>query len=153
MLVSDIMSSQVHSCTIDQSAGDAVELMELFDIGCVPIVDTRRSPIAMVTDRDIAIATHNCNLAPRSISIRNVMSKGLFSCNASDSVAAAERTMRDWQVRRLPVVDANGQLCGILSLNDIALATERSPFRLHGQLEHTLAAVCRHRARPVGVQF
>jgi CBS domain-containing protein len=152
MLVRDVMSSNVHYCTLDQHAGDAVRLMELFDLGCVPVVDERMSPVAMITDRDIALASYRCKRVPQELEIRSVMSNAVFSCSPGDTIHAAERTMRDWQVRRLPVVDEEGCLCGMLSLNDIVLANERATFRLHSDLDHTLAAVCRHRERPLGVQ-
>lgn len=153
MFVRDLMSTNVHYCTLDQTAADAARLMDEFDIGCVPVVDERLSPIGMVTDRDIALATYRTKLSPHAIYIRSVMSNEIFSCAPGDTVQGAERTMRDWQVRRLPVVDEKGRLCGMLSLNDIVLASQRSLLRLRGDLDRTLAAVCRHRAPPIGMQF
>lgn len=159
MLVRDLMTPNVHACTCDQHASDAMRAMDDFDVGCIPIVDNDgRSPIAMVTDRDIALACYHKAVPPQMLALRDVMSPGLHTCTVNDKVAAAERTMRDWQVRRLAVVDEHGQLAGILSLNDIVLAGERSALasakqRVLGDLQETFAAVCRHRPAPVGVQF
>ena len=52
--------------------------------------------------------------------LRHVMSRGIHSCKISDTARVAERIMREWQVRRLPVVDGHGRLVGLLPLNDFA---------------------------------
>jgi CBS domain-containing protein len=158
MLVRDVMTSHAHYCTLDRSAGDAARLMEELDIGCVPVVDDAMMPVAMVTDRDIALATYRLHRAPQAIDIRTVMSRSLFSCKPGDALRDAERTMRDWQVRRLPVIDEHNKLVGMLSLNDIVLASDRSTSaklqqRIVGDLDETFRAVCRHRPQPVGAQF
>jgi CBS-domain-containing membrane protein len=79
------------------------------------------------------------------------MSKGVFSCSQAESLVEAKRIMRDWQIRRLPVVDSQGSLVGVISLSDIVIAQTKQPIaKLKGQLvgdelEKTVAAVCRHR--------
>lgn len=153
MLVRDVMNTHVYSCTIDQRASDAMRLMVQFDIGCVPVIDAQRRPLGMVTDRDIARAACQTNRPPQLIDVRSAMSRGVFSCDARDELSEAERTMHDHQVHRLVVIAHDGTLCGVLSLTDIALAAETSPLRVRGELEHTLASLVRHRARPVGAQF
>lgn len=158
MRVRDLMTPNVHCCTTDQSASDAARAMWDFDIGCVPVVDGAHKPIAMVTDRDICMAAYTRGQAPSQLAIEHVMSRELFTCQASDSLASAERTMKERQVRRLPVVDEDGKLVGILSLNDLVLAGTRSPLaavkqRLRGDVSETLAAVSRRRPRPVGAQL
>jgi CBS domain-containing protein len=154
MLVRDLMTPTVHFCTVDQHASDAARAMADFDIGAVPVVDEEHFPIAMVTDRDIALACYQQSEAPHTIPLRSVMSRGIHSCKVSDTVTVAERIMRDWQVRRLPVVDEHGRLVGLLSLNDIVLAFEHSALaraqqRVVGDLAETLAAICRRRTTHV----
>lgn len=157
MLVRDLMTPNAHFCTVDQHASDAARAMSGFDIGALPVVDDEHFPVAMVTDRDIALACYQRAVAPQLLPLREVMSRGIHSCKVSDTVAVAERVMRDWQVRRLPVVDEHGKLAGVLSLSDIVLAAERSTIarakqRVTGDLDETLAAICRHRPVPVGMQ-
>lgn len=157
MLVRDLMTPNAHSCTVDQHASDAARAMSDFDIGAVPVVDEDGSPVAMVTDRDIALACNQKGVAPQLLPLRQVMSRGIHSCKVGDTVAVAERIMRDWQVRRLPVIDERGKLAGVLSVNDIVLASERSTLakakrRVTGDLDETFAAICRHRPLPVGMQ-
>lgn len=158
MRVRDLMTPNVHCCTTDQNASDAARAMWDFDIGCVPVVDRDHRPIAMVTDRDICMAAYTRGQAPSQIAIEHVMSREVFTCGEADSLASAERTMQERQVRRLPVIGEDGKLVGILSLNDLVIAGTRSPLaavkqRLRGDVSETLAAVSRHRPGPVGAQI
>jgi CBS domain-containing protein len=157
MLVRDIMTANTHHCYHDQLASDAARMMEEFDVGCIPVVDDARRPIGMLTDRDICLATYDKQVSPFALAVSAVMSTKVLSCRVSDTVANAERTMQLGQVRRLPVIDREGTLVGILSLNDIVLARSRTSVarakeRLRGQVAATFAAICRHRSPPVGIQ-
>ncbi|MDB4990746.1 MAG: hypothetical protein JWN04_5924 [Myxococcaceae bacterium] len=150
MHVEQLMSRSLHSFTADHVASDAAQAMWDFDIGCVPVVDEQHAPIGMVTDRDICMATHMRAKSPSEIKLRDLMSRGIFTCKTTDNVSDAERTMRDWQVRRLPVVNADGVLVGVLSLSDIIMAGQHSSIvkakqRFTGDLQTTLAAICRPR--------
>lgn len=152
MRVERLMSTNVHYCTLQQTAADAVQAMREHDVGCIPIVNEARMPIGMVTDRDVCLATHSLDLPPSKIAMRDVMSQGIFSCQASESLESAERVMRDWRVRRLPVVDEAGTLVGVLSLNDLIMASQHSSLarakeRIVGDLQATLVAIC-HPPRP-----
>jgi CBS domain-containing protein len=79
MLVRDLMTPHAHFCTVEQHAGDAARAMSDFDIGAVPIVDEEHFPIAMVTDRDLALACYRKAAAPQELSLRDVMSRGIHS--------------------------------------------------------------------------
>jgi CBS domain-containing protein len=158
MRVEELMSRNPHTCTADQKASDAARAMWDFDIGCIPIIDDKRVPIAMVTDRDICMAAYMKNAAPTQLRLRDAMSRSVLTCKATDSLASAESVMRKGQVRRLPVVDAEGKLIGVLSLNDLVMAGAQSGLtkakqRLMGDLNQTLSDVCRHRPSEVGAQL
>jgi CBS domain-containing protein len=78
------------------------------------------------------------------------MSPDVYTCLETDSLARAERTMRAWQVRRLPVVDDDGRLVGMLSLNDLVLAragasVDKMKKRALRGIAETMAAICKHR--------
>ncbi len=156
--VRDLMTRNVHHCGPGQPASDAARAMWDFDIGCVPVVDAQWQPLGMITDRDICMATYTRGRPPSDIRVIDAMSPEIFTCAESDTLATAERIMRERQVRRLPVVDEQGKLVGLLSLNDIALARASSPTakmkeRMLGDVADTLAAVCRHRESPAGGQL
>lgn len=157
MKVSELMTHNVQSCSLDATAADAARAMWDFDIGCVPVVDAGGTVIGMVTDRDVCMGAYTQGKPPGAIPITEIMSTAVACCHPDDTLASAEQTMRERQVRRLPVVDGANKLVGLLSLNDLALAPRtplaRAKQRLRGDVEETLAAVSQHRLRPVGVQF
>lgn len=148
MLVRELMTQAVHACTAEQPASDAAQLMWKFEVGVIPVVDGENQPIGMITDRDICLAAYRSGRPLAEIAIGSAMSKGVFTCRAHDSVADAERTMRDWQILRLPVVDAAGKLVGILSLSDVVRRRAGSLFArgrawVRGDVLSTLEAVGR----------
>jgi CBS domain-containing protein len=125
MRVMDLMTRKAVSCKTSDTCSAAAKLMWDCDCGAIPVVDDSDAVKGMITDRDICMAcfTHDC--APSAILAGEVMSKSLFTCKPDDSIVDAEKTMRENRVRRLPVLDAQGRLAGILSLADIAREAER----------------------------
>jgi CBS domain-containing protein len=122
MKVEDLMTTDVGACrpfdTIDRSA----KVMWERDCGAVPVVDQEGRAIAMLTDRDVCMAALTQGRALGEIHVSSAMSRKLWSCRPQDDVKQAEKTMRTHQVRRLPVVDAEGKLVGLLSISDLARA-------------------------------
>jgi len=153
MKVEGVMSKSVGMCGQHQSLNDAARIMWERDCGIVPIVasDEDGRVVGMVTDRDICIAAYTKGRRLQDIPIADVMSKKVVSCRASDELGAAERTMQQAQVHRLPVVDDGGRLLGVLSLADIARATARGARDKvsAGEVGETLAAIRRSRALEV----
>jgi len=145
MLVAELMTRNMTSVSPEQTLADAAQLMWDRDCGALPVVDGHRT-IGMITDRDICMATWSRGASPSSISVAEAMSKSVVHCLANDSIGRAEAIMQLNQVRRLPVVDAEQRLVGILSLADIARATERAKLVPDGAgngLAATLASICR----------
>lgn len=119
------MTESPCSINVTQCLNDAACLMWEFDCGCVPVCNDEDRTIGIVTDRDICMAAYTRGLPIASIPVTTAMSKTVFTCQPDDSIESAEETMKHHQVRRLPVLDSNQQLVGILSLNDIALAYKK----------------------------
>jgi CBS domain-containing protein len=88
--------------------------------GVVPVVDERDQPIAMITDRDVAMAAYIQGSALDAILVRSAMSKRIFTVHVTESIWSAEGIMRRHTVRRLPVVDDRKRLVGLVSIDDIA---------------------------------
>jgi CBS domain-containing protein len=126
MKVQDLMTADVGACrpfdTVDRSA----KVMWERDCGAVPVVDQDGRAIAMLTDRDICMAALTQGRALGEIHVSSAMSRRLWSCRPQDDVKDAEKVMRARQVRRLPVVDADGKLLGLLSISDLARAAMSS---------------------------
>jgi CBS domain-containing protein len=119
MRISEVMTREVRIAGPDDSIGDAARLMAQLDAGVLPVADRERL-IGMVTDRDIAIRGIGAGLGP-SAKVSEVMTEDVKYCYEDDQCADIAKNMGDIQVRRLPVVDRNKRLVGIVSLGDLAV--------------------------------
>ncbi len=121
MRVKELMTSDVKSCSLDTNLAAAAKIMWDRDCGVVPVTDEHGRVVGVITDRDICIAAATRARVEGEIPVRDVISKVVYTCAASDDVRQALETMRLRKVRRLPVVDQGGRLAGIVSVHDIAL--------------------------------
>ena len=119
MKVESLMMQGVASCRAEEAGSQAARMMWERDCGTIPVIDEDSRVVAMVTDRDLCMASYLEGKALQDIPVRRAMSKELWSCRRNDDLSDAERAMRQHQVRRLPVVDPEGRLEGILSLSDL----------------------------------
>jgi CBS domain-containing protein len=119
MKVAEIMVRQVEMALPDESVAQVARMMAQFDIGALPVGEDDWI-IGMVTDRDIAIRIVAEGLDPSVVPICAAMTAGIGSCFEDQAVDEVAKTMRHDQVRRLPVLDREQNLVGILSLGDIA---------------------------------
>jgi len=118
MKVSEMMTEDVCVVSPGDSLRDAARLMGQKDIGSVPVGENDRL-VGFVTDRDIAVRAVAEGKDPMT-AVREVMSEDVKYCFENDDVDAVSRNMADLRIRRLPVVDANKRLVGIVSLANFA---------------------------------
>src|SRR5262245_48282079 len=123
MNVSDLFQRDVVTCSARDSLERIGRLMWEHDIGCMPVVDEERRVVGMITDRDVAMAAFLQGAPLRSITTSSVMSREVVSCLEGDDLGDVERAMRQRQIRRLPVVDGEGRLAGMITLGDLARAS------------------------------
>ena len=146
MKVRDVMESDVKSCGPDDTLESSALMMWNHDCGSVPVLDANGTPIGILTDRDIAMASalnHKPLWDIRSREVTN--SRPLYTCNEKDDIRAALEAMQAYQVRRLPVINDSGQLKGIISIDDIvACSEEKNPGLSYMDTMNTLKAVCIH---------
>ncbi len=119
MKVREVMTRGVCIANPDQSIREAACLMAEIDAGALPVGENDRL-VGMITDRDIAIRAVAAGHSPDA-KIRGVMSKEVLYCFDDEDLDDVARNMSDAKVRRLPVVDRDKRLVGILSLGDLAL--------------------------------
>jgi|SRR5690242_13282034 len=119
MKISDAMTPDVQLVGPNQSIQEAAHTMEEIDAGILPVFENDRL-IGMITDRDIAIRGVARGLKPDA-KVRDVMSTEVLYCFQDDDIKEVVRNMKDIKVRRLPVLDRNKRLVGIVSLGDIAI--------------------------------
>jgi CBS domain-containing protein len=147
--VEKLMTRNVACCRVDDSLAAAAKLMWDCDCGAVPVVGGDGRVVGMITDRDICMATWMQNRSPAAIPVADAMSREVYTCSPAQSVTTAERLMCSRQVRRLPVVDADGRPVGILSLADLVREAERPLGRTHKivpkEIAATLAEICQPR--------
>jgi len=122
MKVSECMTSKVETVRADQTVQEAANFMLQADAGSIPVVDGDRL-IGMITDRDIAVRGIAKGNGPDTL-VRELMTDDLIVARADDEIEEVARKMSSAQVRRLPVIDREERLCGIVSLGDLARETD-----------------------------
>lgn len=116
------MTKSVRTATGEMPVRDVAAIMRDGDMGAVPIVDGGRL-VGIITDRDIVVRIV-ADGKDATTAVSEAMTAELFTVRPDDFVFAAIRLMGDKQVRRVPVVDNNGELAGIIAMADVALETE-----------------------------
>jgi CBS domain-containing protein len=119
MKVREAMTREVRLVRPEQTIREAAALMAQLDIGALPVEDNDRM-VGMITDRDIAVRAVAHGRGPDT-KVREVMSTEVLYCFEDQTVDEVTRNMADVRVRRLPVVNRDKRLVGILSLGDLAI--------------------------------
>jgi CBS domain-containing protein len=120
MKVSEAMTKDVKIASPNHSIRDVARVMATIDAGALPVGENDRL-VGVITDRDIAIRAVGAGKAPNT-PVRDIMSAEIQYCYDDDDLDEVAKNMGDIQVRRLPVVNKDKRLVGILSLADVALA-------------------------------
>jgi CBS domain-containing protein len=146
MRVQDVMTKTVAFCHADENLAAAAASMWEHGCGLLPIVDDQGKVSAVLTDRDICIALGTRNQRACELKVTDVAYQPAVLCNADNDLRSALRIMAAARVRRLPVVDHEGCLVGVLSLDDVTLQarhhgdTDRPPVSFEDVM-HTLRAI------------
>ena len=117
--IKDVMSSDPCTIDADKSVAYAAKMMRDEDVGLAPIVEGDKL-IGMLTDRDIAIRVVAEGKDPDQVTVRQVASKQVVTVDPQQDLAEALRIMAKHQVRRLPVVEEDGRLVGVVAQADVA---------------------------------
>jgi CBS domain-containing protein len=149
MKVKEVLKRAGKPCTPLSSLDTVGKIMWEENCGAVPVVDADGKALGIVTDRDLALALTAKNRGAAQILVREILvAEELFSCREEDELAEAIRKMRAHKVRRLPVLDAQGQLLGLLSLKDLALAAKAGAEPSYEDIALTLQEVSKDRRDP-----
>ena len=135
MKIKDIMSTKVQMVSPDTLLREVAGKMQSHDCGCVVVAKDDRL-VGMITDRDIALRCIAGAHDPSSTTADSVMSREILYCRETDEADAVARNMGENKVRRLPVLNSEKRLVGIVSLGDLATHTNHL---LCGQ---TLGIIC-----------
>lgn len=127
--VQQLMTHNAQVCKPADSLADAANRMWDQDIGALVVVDEEGRALGMLTDRDICMSAMMTGLPLAAARVADAMSKTLFSVAAQDSIDTVEIVMREHQVRRVPVIDSEGRVVGVLSQNDLVREAARQRER------------------------
>ena len=122
MIVREIMKKEVATCGPQDDLTTAVKAMNEHGCGFLPVVDSHGLVAGVVTDRDVSLHAAGTTRSMAHISASETMTHPVFSCLPDDNVKATLETMAQHHVRRLPVVDKQGHLQGVLSIDDVMQA-------------------------------
>lgn len=154
MKVKELMEIKVRSCLVDDTLNWAAQLMWEGDCGALPVVGPEGDVVGMITDRDICMAAFTKGRPLTLLKVGDAMAKQVTTCSTDSSTETAMSLMKEVHVRRLPIVDAQGKLAGILSLND--LAREARKEAKFGQTQvrpsdvaDTMGVICERRSLPL----
>ena len=122
MRIREVMTRDVETVTPDQTAQEAASFMLSADAGSIPVIEGDRL-VGIITDRDIAVRGVAKGHGPDT-PVRDLMSNGLVCARVDDDIEEVANKMSEAQVRRLPVIDEQERLCGIVSLGDLSRETD-----------------------------
>jgi len=151
MKVQDIMTSDVQCCGPDTNLAAAAQMMWDSDCGALPVLNLEGHVMGMITDRDICMAAATKNKPASDITVWETVSGKAYTCQLSDDVHKALDIMKRERVRRLPVVDADGVLQGVVAMNDFVLLAAdakgaKAPAVSYEDVVRTMKAISAHRA-------
>ncbi len=150
MKVEEIMTREVQCCGPGTNLAAAAKMMWDSDCGILPILNPEGKVLGVVTDRDICMSATTKNKPPSEITVWESITPRAYTCRVTDDIHTAMDIMRRQQVRRLPVVDEDGVLQGIISMNDLILHAGETKGTAHPDLSiievmRTLKAIHAHR--------
>jgi CBS domain-containing protein len=119
---SDVMTREPVCCEPGESVTQVASVMKREDVGSIPVVESHEDKklIGIVTDRDLVVKVLAAGTSPDRATVRDAMTAHPVSCRENDDVSRAVEMMSDRQVRRMPIVDQNGRLTGIIAQADVA---------------------------------
>lgn len=132
--IADIMSTDVSTIQPQESLRRAAQCMRELDVGSLPVWDGQRL-LGMLTDRDIVVRGIADGLDPDKACVSDVMTPEVRTCTSEQDTDDAKRLMGELRLRRLPIVDADQRLVGIVSLADLVV-------RESGHIDQVLRDIC-----------
>lgn len=146
MRVRDIMTQPATTCAPETTIAIAGFLMEDHNCGVLPVVDIRRRLIGVVTDRDLLLAATGTQRNPSLVTVHKAMKAPVITCLPDDDLKSAINTMRAKAVRRLPVVDRDRHVIGLLSIDDVVRWGVQPDGLTPGEVIEAFEGICERRA-------
>ncbi len=126
MKLRDVMTSPAITISAEESVEVAARHFAHYNIGAMPVRDKRGNLCGVITDRDLVTRCLAANRIPEETTVRQIMTGQVITADTEMDVSVAAHLMGRKQVRRLPVTE-QGQVCGMVSLRDLAIREESAP--------------------------
>ena len=120
MKVDECMCQDVCFVKPDSKVYDAARIMNENHVGCIPVCDDNKCVVGLITDRDIVLRTVACDKDYKNTPGSEVMTTNVYTCGCKEDVCEAQKTMSRNQIRRIPVVNEQNKMVGILTMGDLA---------------------------------
>ena len=119
---SEVMTNNPVCCLPNDTVANVAELMNSGNIGSIPVIENEQTKklIGIVTDRDLTLKIVAKGLDAKSTKVETVMTRKVVTCRADDDLQKALDAMAENQLRRIPVVDADNKIMGIIAQADVA---------------------------------
>ena len=124
MKVKDCMCKDVVYLKGDSTVTDCAKLMQDKHVGCIPVCDEAKKVVGIVTDRDIILRTIACDKDVTTTPLSEIMTTKVYICHEEDEIDEAEDIMVEEQIRRLPVLNENGEISGMLTVGNLCECEE-----------------------------
>jgi CBS domain-containing protein len=123
----EVMTKDPVCCLPNDSVVTAAELMKSENIGSIPVIENEQSQklVGIVTDRDLALKIVAAALDAKSTKVETVMTDKVVTCHADDDLQKALDAMAEHQLRRIPVVDNDNKIVGIIAQADVATRADQ----------------------------
>ena len=141
MRVRDVMTRPASTCTPETTLKEAGHRMEDSGCGTLVVLD-RHKVVGILTDRDIVLALARKDRAPARLAVKEAMTRNVYLCSPDEVISSALTRMGNARVRRLPVVDADGRVQGVVSIDDIVLWGIDHGGVTRSELVEGLRAIC-----------
>ena len=137
MDIREVMTTSPRWCLPSDSASKAARIMKDIDAGLIPVVENAESRrlVGVVTDRDLCLEVIAESRNPDTVPVKDAMTRTLICCLPEDEMQKALELMGENQVRRIPVVDQQGTLQGIVSMADVLHRADVSSKETHETLK------------------
>jgi len=126
----EVMTKDPFCCVLDDSVEKAAVMMKMENVGSIPIIETEHNKklVGIVTDRDLTLKIIAGGLDPKSTKVDQVMTHNVVTCLTDDDLQKALTAMAEHQLRRIPIVDHDNVIVGIIAQADVAMRINQ-PYR------------------------
>ena len=146
MVVSEIMRTDVVTCRPHMSLQQVIQILLEHECGFLPVLGMFGAVMGVITDRDVSAALAARHRTPPHVTVEEAMKYPVYTCHSSDTLLTALGAMSQHRVRRLPVVDDRNVLQGVLSMDDVVLASHKPGSATSDDIVETLGAIYRRRS-------